>query len=101
METKLKSFVVFLRNEVENVLRISIATEGIKCCNSVEGHFGYSKKPKQSVNNFVLTATGLVNLEAAKCIICAGQYFSYNYFRAQHFSFQENIYILREIKEYF
>ena len=102
LEVRMKHLMDFLRVEVENEQRISLANEGFGLrdnYNLVKGKIR-EKSLKSSVG-LSPTAAGLLNAEAAKCIFCSGLHLSEACFKAQKMSFDEKKNILSEKKACF
>lgn len=106
LKNKLSNLMQFLRNEVENEQRISLATEGFglhagRSPGSTRGHNisdTRRKIPEASGQSHIPTATGLINHEKvtdnSKCIFCENVHESANCFKAQNFTMEKKRSIL-------
>ncbi|KAG5876970.1 hypothetical protein JTB14_027869 [Gonioctena quinquepunctata] len=80
--SRLESLMSFVKSEVENEERISLAAEGFGL-NSGESRHEKSNKPVLNESS-IPTATGLMNCNIVKCIFCEGAHGSENCFKAQN-----------------
>ncbi|KAJ8941034.1 hypothetical protein NQ318_015510 [Aromia moschata] len=84
LEIRLKKLMAFLKHEVENEQRITLASEG----------FGLSErkvhaKPSTKKQGDIPTATGLINHEVSGCIFCSSPHDSNLCFKAQKMSLEQ------------
>ncbi|KAJ8910001.1 hypothetical protein NQ315_003529 [Exocentrus adspersus] len=95
IEHRLRNLMEFLRSEVENEQRISLAAES----------FGLSSKKTQTSENLTkgdqkasktVTVADLVNFDAPKCIFCSGSHGSDCCFKARDLNFNEKKRLIRE-----
>lgn len=102
LELKMKHIMNFLRAEVENEQRITLANEGFGLR---ENHSLVKGKNKEKIlkgsAGHSPTAAGLFNAEAAKCVFCSGLHLSEACFKAQKMSFDEKKNLLYEKKACF
>lgn len=88
---RLDRLLIFLRAEVENEQRISLAIEsfGFNTTSSDKKQFR-SEKVKEKVgykfsDERTATAAGLVNCDITKCISCEGSHDTINYFKVMEY----------------
>ncbi|KAG5865111.1 hypothetical protein JTB14_029502 [Gonioctena quinquepunctata] len=82
--SRLESLMSFVKSEVENEERISLAAEGFGL-NSGKSRQEKSNKPVLNEIS-IPTATGLMNCNIVKCIFCEGAHGSENCFKAHKYS---------------
>ncbi|KAJ8951485.1 hypothetical protein NQ318_000180, partial [Aromia moschata] len=82
LEVSLKDLMHFLKIEVENEQRISLASEGFGLTSSSSLS---QKRAKQVATEPLPTAAGLINCDGSKCLFCDGSHSSDTCFKAQKF----------------
>ncbi|KAJ8933590.1 hypothetical protein NQ318_009349 [Aromia moschata] len=82
LEVSLKDLMHFLKIEVENEQRISLASEGFGLTSSSSLS---QKRAKQVATEPLPTAVGLVNCDGSKCLFCDGSHSSDTCLKAQKF----------------
>lgn len=93
LEKRLKELMSFLKNEVENEQRISLASEGfglssVTKFSDTEVCTKKTKNVEPKVQASVPTATGLVNV-SDNCVFCSGGHNSESCFKAQKMSLEQ------------
>lgn len=90
LQSRLQSLMIFLKNEVENEQRISLAAEGFGLSSvTVNGNDYINKKKKPTKITSTPTAMDLVNCDVSKCVFCDGTHSSDFCFKARKLSFEE------------
>ena len=98
LESRLESMMTFLRNEVENEERISLAVTGF----NLQVNDKFKKKKDTSLRDpiykDVATASGLINYKTqiVKCVFCNAAHFNKDCIEAQKLSLPEKTKILRK-----
>ncbi|KAG5869803.1 hypothetical protein JTB14_037538 [Gonioctena quinquepunctata] len=87
LDSRLKGLMSFLKNEIENEQRISLASEGFGLCSNNVSTNDRHKKDKSKPIATLSTAAGLINCDVAKCVFCGGIHDSEGCFKAQKLSF--------------
>lgn len=104
LEDRLKSLMSFLKNEVENEQRVSLAMEGFglreksaakPIRRGITGHGG-KKRFQEGFEDHVHTAAGLLNSNVTRCLFCKGDHETSSCFKAQNFDLMEKKRILSE-----
>lgn len=97
MEIRLESLMKFLRGEVENEQRVTMAAQGLGLVSVSLKDSSNPKKPN-SLETKLPTATGLMNCDVTKCIFCDGGHASDSCFKAQKFSIDQKKTVCKEKK---
>ncbi|KAJ8916390.1 hypothetical protein NQ315_014600 [Exocentrus adspersus] len=103
-EGRLKNLMMFLKNEVDNEQRISLAAEGFGLCsqNPVSSKGQMQMRNRNSKNlERLSTATDLINYNRSGCIFCEGNHNGDTCFKAQKYSLERMKGILSEKKACF
>ncbi|KAG5892767.1 hypothetical protein JTB14_007983 [Gonioctena quinquepunctata] len=87
LDSRLKGLMRFLKNEIENEQRISLASEGFGLCSNNVSTNDRHKKDNSKPTATLSTAAGLINCDVAKCVFCGGIHDSEGCFKAQKLSF--------------
>ncbi|KAJ8975168.1 hypothetical protein NQ317_011997 [Molorchus minor] len=88
LEKRLNALMQFLRNEVENEQRVSLASESFgfrELSQSNDMANSRKKSPKVGGSSKISTAADLVNAETKKCVFCDSAHESAECFKAQSF----------------
>jgi len=90
-QTRLDSLMSFLKNEVENEERITMAIQGLGFGNNIRGTKPQKMEASSHNKNVVSTTADLVNCRPSKlaCVFCERSHYSDACFKAQKMSIEE------------
>ncbi|KAG5877324.1 hypothetical protein JTB14_017625 [Gonioctena quinquepunctata] len=100
LDSRLKGLMSFLKNEIENEQRISLASEGFGLCSNNVSTNDRHRKDKSKPIATSSTAAGLINCDVAKCVF-VGDPHSEGCFKAQKMSFVQKKNTLSDKKRVF
>ncbi|KAJ8981422.1 hypothetical protein NQ317_015624 [Molorchus minor] len=101
LDARLRGLMTFLRNEVENEQRLTLAVEGFNIREVKNDTESSNKRTKTKVVHSeatVATAAGLVNCDVARCIFCGGTHTSETCFKARNMTLAQKRELLQRGK---